>query len=115
MGNDFSRKNSMFVQTQNPFYYSGDEVRGTVFVNVVEAFNCEGLNLAVCHLQSRCTSQACQISGQEYTHFTRTESESDGNNGTRTVTRHFTSTNKFFDVKVGSELSLHGDILTLHR
>ena len=55
MGNNSSQgkptimlKNWMFVQTQNQFYYPGDQVFGTVYINVVEAFNCDGLNLAVC-------------------------------------------------------------------
>ena len=45
-----------------------------------------------------------QISGLEYTHFTRTETERDSNGNSHSRTRSFTSTNTFFDVKVDPRL-----------
>jgi hypothetical protein len=47
MESDFCQKNSMLVRTLRPFYYAGEEVRGTVYLNLVEAFSCEGLTLQV--------------------------------------------------------------------
>ena len=37
----------VFVQTERPLYHSGDLVTGTIYVNVVQSFDCTGLELHV--------------------------------------------------------------------
>ena len=49
MGADISlQRNTIHVLTELPVYYPGDEVRGTIYLNVVTPFNSLGLELQVC-------------------------------------------------------------------
>lgn len=49
MGQSFSSGNSLHLQLDKPFYYSGDHVTGKLYVNVVSKVSIKNLHFKVIH------------------------------------------------------------------
>eukprot|EP00039_Didymoeca_costata_P000549 m.46114 g.46114 ORF g.46114 m.46114 type:complete len:433 (-) comp10336_c0_seq1:81-1379(-) len=70
MGQGFSSGNSVWVQTDKPTYFVGDQVHGTIYLNCLTTFPCRGLHIT--------------LEGEEKTHWIDIHTETrwrDGPNG----------------------------------
>jgi len=85
MGNEFSGANAIWVQTEKQNYFEGDMVNGTIYLNAISPFQCRGLFI--------------EVHGEERTHWTETETYTEGDQTrTRTIQHH--GHREFFNVRV---------------